>query len=241
MLGFPILYCKGMRPMMFQLSGFCCRPSQANEMISEIPALGLECDTSPATWIRQATELPWWRFRSQGLPKGSQVLLWGILPHIIIVIPNIETLHSTIKVLWTLWVSAGKIPHIRRLLTCSIPRLLWLWSSLVAQWVLWSLLEVYCTIVALSIRKGFWTHYTIHTTRTPPQKKYIQYSIGNSYLSLYIRHLEGWKLVLRKVCYVVEGSWAWRYHTCWHPKDPCTHHIVGTQALKGSLYRYFKA
>ena len=23
MLGFPILYCKGMRPMMFQLSGFC--------------------------------------------------------------------------------------------------------------------------------------------------------------------------------------------------------------------------
>ena len=25
MLGFPILYCKGMRPMMFQLSGFCYR------------------------------------------------------------------------------------------------------------------------------------------------------------------------------------------------------------------------
>ena len=24
MLGFPILYCKGMRPMMFQLSGFYC-------------------------------------------------------------------------------------------------------------------------------------------------------------------------------------------------------------------------
>ena len=23
MLGFPILYCKGMRPVMFQLSGFC--------------------------------------------------------------------------------------------------------------------------------------------------------------------------------------------------------------------------
>ena len=23
MLGFPILYCTGMRPMMFQLSGFC--------------------------------------------------------------------------------------------------------------------------------------------------------------------------------------------------------------------------
>ena len=23
MLGLPILYCKGMRPMMFQLSGFC--------------------------------------------------------------------------------------------------------------------------------------------------------------------------------------------------------------------------
>ena len=25
MLGFPILYCQGMRPMMFQLSGFCYR------------------------------------------------------------------------------------------------------------------------------------------------------------------------------------------------------------------------
>ena len=25
MLGFPILYCKGMWPMMFQLSGFCYR------------------------------------------------------------------------------------------------------------------------------------------------------------------------------------------------------------------------
>ena len=33
MLGFPILYCKGMRPMMFQLSGFCymriCRAHDA--------------------------------------------------------------------------------------------------------------------------------------------------------------------------------------------------------------------
>ena len=27
----------------------------------------------------------------------------GILPQIIIVLPNTETLHSTIKVLWTLW------------------------------------------------------------------------------------------------------------------------------------------
>ena len=26
MLGFPILYCKGMRPMMFQLSSFCYSP-----------------------------------------------------------------------------------------------------------------------------------------------------------------------------------------------------------------------
>ena len=26
MLGFRILYCKGMRPMMFQLSGFYCKP-----------------------------------------------------------------------------------------------------------------------------------------------------------------------------------------------------------------------
>ena len=29
-------------------------------------------------------------------PKRSWVLLWGILPQIIIVIPNIETLHSTV-------------------------------------------------------------------------------------------------------------------------------------------------
>ena len=29
-------------------------------------------------------------------PKGSKVLLWGISSQIIIVIPNIETLHSTI-------------------------------------------------------------------------------------------------------------------------------------------------
>ena len=35
--------------------------------------------------------------------KGSQVLLSGILFQIIIVIPNIETLHSTREVLWTLW------------------------------------------------------------------------------------------------------------------------------------------
>ena len=30
MLGFPILYCKGMRPMMFQLSGFCYKRSSFN-------------------------------------------------------------------------------------------------------------------------------------------------------------------------------------------------------------------
>ena len=32
-------------------------------------------------------------------PKGSLVLLWGILPQIIMVTPNIETLHSTIGTL----------------------------------------------------------------------------------------------------------------------------------------------
>ena len=36
------------------------------------------------------------------VPEGSEVLLWGILAQIIIRIPNIETLHSTIEVLWTL-------------------------------------------------------------------------------------------------------------------------------------------
>ena len=38
-------------------------------------------------------------------PKGSWVLVWGdtFLNHNTIIIPNIETLHSTIKVLRTLW------------------------------------------------------------------------------------------------------------------------------------------
>ena len=34
-------------------------------------------------------------------------MLWGIPSQIIIVIPNIETLHSTIEVLWTLWECQG--------------------------------------------------------------------------------------------------------------------------------------
>ena len=42
------------------------------------------------------------------LPKGSYVLLWGILPQGIIVIPNMETLHSTISVHRTLWVGPLK-------------------------------------------------------------------------------------------------------------------------------------
>ena len=46
-----------------------------------------------------------WRTVDTGLyPKGSKVLLWGILPQILIVIPNVETLHSTMEVLRTLWV-----------------------------------------------------------------------------------------------------------------------------------------
>ena len=31
MLGFPILYCKGMRSMMFQLSGFCFSSSSGDQ------------------------------------------------------------------------------------------------------------------------------------------------------------------------------------------------------------------
>ena len=30
------------------------------------------------------------------IPKGSEVLLWGRLPQIIILIPSIKTLHSTV-------------------------------------------------------------------------------------------------------------------------------------------------
>ena len=33
MLGFPILYCKGKRPMMFQLSGFCYMLHQASKQV----------------------------------------------------------------------------------------------------------------------------------------------------------------------------------------------------------------
>ena len=45
-----------------------------------------------------------WRTVGTALyPKRSKVLLWGILPQILIVIPNFETLHSTIEVLRTLW------------------------------------------------------------------------------------------------------------------------------------------
>ena len=36
MLGFPILYCKGMRPMMFQLSGFCYRSPKSGNPIASI-------------------------------------------------------------------------------------------------------------------------------------------------------------------------------------------------------------
>ena len=35
-------------------------------------------------------------FDQKAEPKGSEVLLWGILPQLIMVIPNIEALHSTI-------------------------------------------------------------------------------------------------------------------------------------------------
>ena len=45
--------------------------------------------------------------QGKALPKGSYVLLWGILPWIRIVIPNIETLDSTIQVHRTLWAMRG--------------------------------------------------------------------------------------------------------------------------------------
>ena len=46
----------------------------------------------------------------QGYPKGPRyVLLWGILPQIRMVIPNMETLHST--VLGTLWVDRYLYAH----------------------------------------------------------------------------------------------------------------------------------
>ena len=38
MLGFPILYCKGMRPMMFQLSGFYCKAEKEGSS-SEVASL----------------------------------------------------------------------------------------------------------------------------------------------------------------------------------------------------------
>ena len=49
MLGFPILYCKGMRSMMFQLSGFCYTPEKRaldmelwfRVLVSALWALGL--------------------------------------------------------------------------------------------------------------------------------------------------------------------------------------------------------
>ena len=44
-------------------------------------------------------------------PQGHHVLLWGILPQIIRVIPDIETLHSTMYLLRTLW---GKVSCIRK-------------------------------------------------------------------------------------------------------------------------------
>ena len=36
MLGLPKLYCKGMRPMMFQLSGFCYRVEGLEVLDSEL-------------------------------------------------------------------------------------------------------------------------------------------------------------------------------------------------------------
>ena len=54
MLGFPILYCKGMRPMMFQLSGFCYRGlSNLNPQLEGLGfgfGLGLRIGKSFEVW-----------------------------------------------------------------------------------------------------------------------------------------------------------------------------------------------
>ena len=41
MLGFPILYCKGMRSMMFQLSGFCFSSSSGDQGLEVLGPHGL--------------------------------------------------------------------------------------------------------------------------------------------------------------------------------------------------------
>ena len=41
MLGFPILYCKGMRPMMFQLSGFCYKALSPNSKQVMRPSISI--------------------------------------------------------------------------------------------------------------------------------------------------------------------------------------------------------
>ena len=61
---------------------------------------------TPAPWhLGLSVQAPNIQARSVmygALPKGSEVLFWGILPQFIVVFPYIETLHSTIYVLWTL-------------------------------------------------------------------------------------------------------------------------------------------
>ena len=72
MLGFPILYCKGMRPVMFQLSGFCyITPS-----LQARPALGdtsTKCTHFGVLWSLRVEE-----FRLKGSKEGFQVFMLGV-------------------------------------------------------------------------------------------------------------------------------------------------------------------
>ena len=52
MLGFPILYCKGMRPMMFQLSGFCYKA------LCKLRFVDLEYPKNPKALKPQTRYLP---------------------------------------------------------------------------------------------------------------------------------------------------------------------------------------
>ena len=114
----------------------------------------------------------------------------GILSQIIIAILNIETLHSTIEVLWTLW---DKHPRIRNAPEGSassgaLTAMPWVWQSLPQQSSYntgglnnWNRVPLKGSfkgfyigyykgsyeIGALIIRTGFGVHYTIIIIRNP--------------------------------------------------------------------------
>ena len=55
MLGFPILYLKGMRIMMFQLSGFYCRPP--NQSVAQTTEAWHTTDVSALTGLPPTVKL----------------------------------------------------------------------------------------------------------------------------------------------------------------------------------------